>query len=121
MGRSVSYPQGAEYIAYCSIDEDDDWHEFIGYFQDAAKQKWPSMVDCDRWIGREDRAICENDYAYLGVSEYCGLVVVWLLPKEESPLASNWCNLISSGFIKLFGRYRKISTASNGESFFEAV
>ena len=111
-----------------------DWSEFIGETRCTAKEKWPSLDDCDKWIGREDHAILENRHCYIGVSEYCGLAAVWLLSKSEeyrntgyssdesaANLADSWCARIADRFDKVFSEYRSIGTASNGEQFFETA
>lgn len=134
MGRSVSTPHNATAVAYLNFEPeypDDcqhDWDDLVEWIKDTAADRWPSLEDCDQWIGREDHAILENGHAYIGVSEYCGLVAVWLVPKEDngyshdhSALADRWCSQIASRFRELFGTLRSIGTASNGEQFFERV
>ena len=139
MGRSVSYATGSTAIAYRSFDCEDEFDsefEFdylIDWIRETAKTAWPSMTDCDSWLGREDHAILCNDLAYIGVSEYCGLVSVWLVDRENDHgdsfyygegtlnLCKPWCAQIAPRFHELFGEYRKIGTASNGESFFQKV
>lgn len=142
MGRSVSYASGS--VAVCfrdvssfgyGIDEDgevnyddydswsaeDSWEMFVEGIVYDAINKWSSFSPTDEWVGREDHAILENTYAYIGVSEYCGLAAVWLLPKEDNPLAENWCEQISKNFEKMFGEYRKIGSMSNGEGVYEKI
>lgn len=117
------------------VDEDAMRWEFEALTDDIreqAKQFWPSMRKCDEWIGREDHAILENDFAYMGLSEYCSLVAIWVASKADdlegswysdqrmlAPLARTWINRIEPRFKKLFGQLRKVATASNGETFFE--
>jgi hypothetical protein len=154
MGRSVSSPRNATTVCFRDIssfgevyDEENnlteeydecqsayDWECFVEMLQEDAKAKWPSFDATDEWVGREDHAILENNFAYIGVSEYCGLVSIWLLPKTEdllntgydadvkmANLASAWCNRVSGNFETLFAEYRKVATASNGEAFYEKV
>jgi hypothetical protein len=151
MGRSVSRPSNATAVAYRSFEAEDEfdaefefeylidwvretakeaWPSMIDWVRETAKEAWPSMVECDEWVGREDHAILSNDLAYIGLSEYCGLVSIWLVDREdrydgydqgESNLCKPWCAQIERKFLKLFSEYQKIGTASNGESFYERV
>jgi hypothetical protein len=88
MGRSVSYPKNTIAIAYNFIeneyDEDGkyeeflaelDWWDLVDNFIHEVKAKYKSMrvLDEPEFIGREDVAYLENDFAYVGISEYCGL------------------------------------------------
>ena len=133
MSRSVSYPSDA-IVAYrdiTDIEEDYDFDWYIDDLRDQVKEVFPSMEVCNKWLDREDHAIAENRFAYFGISTYCGLASVWMVKKEfdtyyedENRLANmadNWMNLIYKKFNKVFGEYRKIGTASNGESFFEKI
>lgn len=134
MGRSVSYATGSTAIAYRSLDDTcDDSFEYdhlVDWIRDCAKRLWPSFQDCDEWLGREDKAILSNDLAYIGLSEYCGLVSIWLVDRADSfdgfddttaNLAAPWCAQIAPRFLKQFGELRKLGTFSNGESVYERV
>lgn len=127
MGRSVSYANGSIAIAYTTLDiEGEDFFEStflddtIEDVQEYAPTLWPSFLKCDKWLGREDHAVLENSLAYIGVSEYCGLVSIWLAPKDE-PFAENFCSQIKEKFLKTFGTLNKVATFSNGEAMFEKV
>ena len=132
MGRSVSYPTNCSAVCFRIFEtdlEDPDsarfeWEWFVDWIKETANGNWKSFCDTDKWIGGEDHAILENCHGYIGVSEYCGLVAVWLKAKDEYPndhpeLSLAWCDSIASKFGKLFGEYRKVATASNGEAFYE--
>lgn len=152
MGRSVSTPRDAIAVCYRDIsdfgrviDEDgnitdeycewqsaDDFEYFLYDIATEAKAQWKSFNECDYWVGREDHAILENNFAYIGVSTYCGLAAVWLMPKTEellgtgysedvamATLAENWCTRIAKNFEKKFGQYVKVGTFSNGEAVYE--
>lgn len=130
MGRSVSTPRHAEQVAYASFDGDEwDWSDAIDNLKGVAQYRYKSLRSCDHWVGNEDHAILENDHAYIGVSEYCGLVAVWVVPKgadrysDPSGLAMNWCNQISlRPLAECFGTaLHKQGTFSNGEAFFQPV
>jgi hypothetical protein len=133
MGRTVSTPYNVQETAYQDVTKHDHdsfqwWLEDITEY---AKSLWLSFCGCDKWLDREDHAILENNLCYLGVSEYCGLVAIWLVPKENPndgyfssepnilPLAENFINRIAPNFHKAFGQYRKIGTFSNGEAIYE--
>lgn len=152
MGRSVSYARGAFAIAYrdCSYfgmitedvegnkllepqhDEDMaqiDWDDFIINTKAEIRAKFPKFEECDKWLDREDHAILENRYAYFGVSEYCGLVSLWLVLKEDitsyysnadlTGIAEHWAKQVKPKFEKYFGNLRRVGTFSNGEGVYE--
>ena len=154
MGRSVSSPRNATTVCYRDIssfgevydeknnlteEHDDDqstfdWECFVEGIQEDGKAQWPSFETSDKWVSSVYKSILENNFAYIGVSEYCGVAAVWLLPKTEdllntgyeadvkmANLASAWCNRVAGNFESLFAEYRKVATASNGEAFYEKV
>lgn len=128
MGRSVSYPYNAIVKAYKDVswmEEDWDWQDFVYDIRYACKEAWPSLYDSDDWLGHEDRVLLENDFAYVGVSEYCGLACLWIVPKEDdlarAGLAVNWCNRMASRFKKLFGDYERMAVFSNGEAIYRSI
>jgi spermidine/putrescine-binding protein len=137
MGRSVSYASGSVAKAYKHVDFEDDacgdmaWQDMLDSIKEEARKRWPSFTPCNVWLDREDKAILENDLAYIGVSEYCGLLCVWLVPKQfnqgydneagKENLAQAWCERIKPNFEKAFGELRKIATFSNGEAMFEQI
>lgn len=121
MGRSVSVPSNAELVVYSY------YQEYFGRIEEdiraVSKWYWKSLSDCDIWLDREDRAILENELVYIGVSEYCGIVSIWIVSKDtDNPsLARNWIVQISKRFKSLFGTLNKVGTLSNGESVFEEI
>lgn len=135
MGRSVSYPSGAE-VAFMHLDCDCTdgcgcWGDFIYDLKARAESLWPSLsIDDERWLGREDHALLGNRHAYFGVSEYCGLVAVWLVARDHDGIYSDdpppafserWVSQAGDKLRTEFGQLRKLGTASNGESFFERI
>lgn len=110
-----------------------NWDFWLENVQEEAMSAWSTFTKCDEWLEDEVHAILENDFAYITVSEYCGLASLcvvqryeydqsgyrWLQGKEN--LAKGWCGRIASRFEKMFGEYRKIGTFSNGEGVFERV
>ncbi len=128
MGRSVSVPRGAFAVAYTEspncLDDDFDiyWEDFVGDIVERAVKLFPSMDDCDTWLDREDRAVLENKFAYIGVSEYCGLTAIWMVLKEEHlALAERWAVKATEKFEKEFQDLKRLGTFSNGEGVFEKI
>lgn len=136
MGRSVSYASGSLWVLFCSPDglQDEDeseamyaWEDFKENLTFELKELFPSLGECDKWLDREDHAVLENRHCYIGLSEYCGLVSVWCVPKEtdHDPLSRQWIASIeakAAKAVELFAtRYRKLGSMSNGEGVYEKV
>lgn len=125
MGRSVSYPSGAV-VAFSSIDTEDEFEfeDAVEDFQEQVLDMFPSTHAENGWLGREDRILVANSHCHFGVSEYCGLVAYWVVPRgdaEHPELAERWFNQIARRFQRRFETLNKIGTASNGESFFQEI
>ncbi len=134
MARTISTPSQAQETAYQDVSEH-DCDSFQGWLEGEAeyvKSLWPSFSDCDKWLDREDHAILQNGLCYLGVSQYCGLASLWLVPKDyimnahsfevdAQPLAENFIRRIAPKFHRTFGQYRKIGMFSNGEAIYEKI
>lgn len=97
-------------------------------------EAFPSASACDSWLDREDHAIAENRFAYFGVSEYCGLVAMWVAEKDADydqsegweALRDHWLSQVQQRFRKAadgcFGQALcKQGTFSNGEAFFQPL
>ena len=129
MGRSVSYASGSLLVAYDQLEYEDDfdaregWKDYLLYLQDTARELWPSFWDIGaEWAGREDRIILRNRLAEFGVSEYCGLVSIWVRPRPDAEmpaLAEKWVWSIQKKFFENFGSLKLVGRASNGEAFFQ--
>ena len=107
------------------------FYDFKEDLETLLKEAFPSLEPVTKWLGREDKAILENAYAYFGWSEYCGLVAVWVSFKEPDYRASSaWCAMrdrwissIEKRFAKTVGKswgtpLTKLGTFSNGEAVF---
>ncbi len=137
MARSVSTPSNCAAICYrdvSGIEDGWEWSDFKEMLADQVKELFPSIDECDTWLDREDHAFMENNFAYIGISEYCGLAAIWLKSKSEyyecscypdelrlANLADNWCQRIVPKFESNFSEYKRVATASNGESFYEKI
>lgn len=130
MGRSVSVPSRAEAVAYTAIDPDnveDFQDEVIEPLVYSLKKAFPSLYADDQWLDREDHVILRNRLGLFGISEYCGLLAVWIVPADEdSNLSAPWCARAEAKLRAVvqdvFGlRLRSVGRASNGEQFFERV
>jgi hypothetical protein len=146
MSRSVSTPRNATSVVYLHNPQGDqdcgnDWEDFLldlrqvlsGIAGAPGGKGFPSLEECDIWLGREDHAVMENRHAYVTVSEYNGVVAVCLVPKnhiysdEPIPLAANWCAKVAKHFVSLATKaYESCALisngrASNGEQFFSPV
>ena len=145
MGRSVSFPTGAQ-VAYCLLDADDadadadaddtDW----GYeclcedIRAAACAAFPSF---DRhegwrggWRGREARVLLRNSYADIGLSVYGGIAAIWIVQRDDpayrdkdarvpcSSRAQHWLGQIAPRFARAFAQLERIGCMSNGESVY---
>lgn len=130
MSRSVMIHPDSRATVYLAPDELDPTNceshwlrdEFIYDLQDGIMQKYPSFVDCSKWLGRETMAILENKVAYVTMSEYNGLVAICLVPKTA--YGATWANRVAASFKehvhRLYPLYFLIrqGCASNGEEFF---
>jgi len=132
MGRGVSVPSGAFAVAYRGLEyqeqQDDqqlEWEALVQYEKERVQKYWPSFQDCDKWLDREDHAVLENAFAYFGISEYCGCVSLWLVPKDQCDsnqtfaLRQHWQEQVGQHFVNRMGTMVKLGTFSNGESVFK--
>ena len=124
MGRSVSYPTVAV-VAFtqCDCEDEFEFEWMVEDFTERCKRNWPSLDDCNEWVGREDHAVAENCHAYVGVSECCGVVAFWVLPKEygddEDPLRRHWVDQIADRFVDEFATLNRVGFMSNGVGVYQ--
>lgn len=136
MARSVSHANNSVHIAYSHLDADDcdDWGWYSEDFQSQLVEAFPSLERVSKWVGREDKAVAENSFAYFGVSEYCGLVSMWVASKDADWRQSASWEALRDGWIASIGpRFHRIANScfgqalvqtgrfSNGECMFTAV
>lgn len=137
MGRSVSYASGSEIVLYSYVDNTGDdyldqiiFDDCVDYLQSSLIESFPSMYESDEWVGREDRALTENRLVYVGISEYCGTISVWVKPKNDydayvQSFGSRFARQIEDKLKIIvrnaFGvRLSRIGKFSNGESVYIA-
>jgi hypothetical protein len=122
MARSVSTPRNAIAVAYAYNAGDlDDWSDSIYNLRGVLQSRYPSLERCDKWLDREDKAVLENGFCYVTVSEYGGLVAVAIVPKDGN-LADNWCSKVDlKQAAACFGPLlRSEGRCSNGEQVFSS-
>lgn len=128
MGRSVSVPSGAIAVAYASFSVEDafdaswEFDACVEGLRQSLVERYPSFRNCERSLGREDRAVAENGHCYVCVSEYCGLVAISVVPKD-GPLAEAGAAKINvQQFAGCFGDpLVSVGRFSNGEQIFNAA
>lgn len=111
-----------------------NWEDDMANLSIALRAAFPSLRECDRWLGDEDHVVAENALAAVTVSEYCGLVAVCLVPerrdrygaRDDDPLSLGWIALVTDQFRQIvadtFGtELAYLGTASNGEAAFRKV
>lgn len=130
MGRSVSVPRGAASVVYEACEFEDSWgfEEAIEDLRGCLMRAFPSVTEDDRWLDREDHVIASNRFAQFGVSEYCGLVSIWMVPVDNDyadthGIRDRWIESVDAKFRKVasgcFGvGLNKLGTFSNGEAIF---
>lgn len=62
-----------------------EWTDTKIYLIEGLKQRFKSLTDCSAWIGRETRALLENELFYIAVEDNQWSMAVLLLQKEH------WC------------------------------
>ena len=136
MGRSVSVPSGAVETAYLDVtwlEESDDWEDFIYFLQQVIRDKYPSFIECKKWLDREDQVVLENQHAYVVVCGYGNVASISLVAKEHDAddaafyLAKRWAEQVGASFLKTIHKaypshsLGRLGTFSNGESVYQKV
>lgn len=132
MARTVSTPHNAYCVTYLNLsrhisEEDyDNEYEFqllLESITETLMERYPSLYPVNKWIDREDKVILENRLVQIGVSEYCGLMALWVIPRYENDysvdnLSQKFSRTIEPT-INGLGDLRKVATFSNGEAMYE--
>lgn len=133
MGRSISYPAGAQ-VCYTTLDIDGDgdlaFDCLVEDIAQRASEAFPSLVRHDGWRGREDRILLRNAYTDLGVSSLGDLVAIWIVERDDGAYhdcyterpryarARHWLDQVSPSFDALFGDLICIGRFSDGTSIY---
>lgn len=128
MSRSVSYGRGSILKEYFSLEEDDLDFNFDFLIEDLIQQIIDKFSDYElfeeknRWLGDEDKVLLSGEYFEIGISEYCGLCCLWVVPSKNEEIPEEeklkHIDLIKDRF-STFGTLRHLGTFSNGEAIFE--
>ena len=129
MGRGVSIPSGAEIVCYQhrEFKEQWDWDEYLEEVSEICKSFWPSLEQVDQWIDNENHVILENDLVKIGLSEYGGMISIWIIPKQfdgyddYSGLTFHWISQIEPKFTDTFGELHLDGHMSNGVGVYSKV
>lgn len=134
--------QSVNCCPHCGAHEEDsilqdtefEWNFYIKDFQSQMQKAFTSLQTCNKWLGREDRALLENTFCYVGISEYLGLVSMWVVPKEADyynppgfkNLRDHWIDQIGQRFEEIahtcFGQpLKKLGHMSNGEGIYQRL
>ena len=130
MGRGVCYPSDAEIVVYIDISHFEsswEWTDFLENIKDRLEKKYPSLCETREWLDNEQQVIMENEHAQVGVSEYMGMVALWVRVRPDvydyneysGNLALNWIYQIERGFIKEFGEFYKTGSDSSGCAYYK--
>lgn len=103
---------------------EDFWADFVTELRTTLRRAFPSLEEVDEWLGREDLALLANRLVYIGVSEHCGLVSLWCVPVDDSPLVERWARGIEAKVQALWDGMATVRSlnlmgrSSNGEALF---
>lgn len=103
-----------------------DWDDFKEDLISILREAFPSLSapSRPRWLYNECSIILENGNCSITLSEYCGLTAICLVPFDDQPLSTHWCDQVESTFMSTLSRafpskaLTSMGRASNGEQFF---
>ena len=132
MSRSVAYPMDSLvafqiWSDWADEESEDDisdrFDDLIDFIQAETLPRWPSFIKVNRWLGREYHALAQNKLCWVGISEYCGQIAIWMTPVggRNTPMAVKFMERVEENFLKVFGTHRLIGHFSNGEAVFEEL
>ena len=135
MGRSVmTYGNNNIYIG---LDDDNmechDWDYLYENLLDVIQEKYPSLdsiIDENKFYGREGRIIARNNHSEIIVCSYFNLVSVNICVQDDAyeynleGLAQRWCDSVENNIAKLLQKagynvLNRVGTFSNGCSVYE--
>lgn len=122
-------PEGQQ--EFCEAQAECDWTHFKEALCERLDEAYKSLetsVDGLGWYDNEGLILAENELCQVVLYEYCGLVSLCLVPKDDDGyvpntqgLAEAWCGRVAKGFEQRFSEFNKVGTFSNGESVYEKV
>ena len=128
MARGVAYPKNYEHLAFIDVSKMDefDFDYLIEEIKHEFKRNFKSLWDSDEWFGDELKVILENRFVQIGISEYMGIMALWLVVKENDyeNLAYGWLRKVGKKMRKIFDKYNElihIGTFSNGEHVYKRI
>lgn len=133
MGRSVATHSRSIDDIYTTFTpeeglEQEDWQDFLDNIKYTAQEAVPSLAPINRWDERECRFILANGHFRLCVSEYCGLVAVGIVPRDDvahpglaAAGAEKAAKRIRAALEKRFDVYACAGRFSNGEAVYTKI
>lgn len=135
MGRSVNYHSDSYAVIYTHIPDNEVeiiWDEYKNDILNTFQQIAPSLCECKpKWHNNEVCQFAENSLVTVWLSDYCGLISISFVPKEEGyctgkyieGLAKHWIDQVIPKLRKSLvpNVLNKIGTFSNGESIYEKL
>lgn len=128
MARSVYVPSGAEVVAYASVECEDQF-DFRMLMEDlvcSLEGAFPSVSKDKGYEGREGAVVASNRLVKFVVAEYCGLLSVSIVPKDDEyyGLGKGFANKVEAKFKKVVagvfgGIYNRVGAFSNGECIYQ--
>lgn len=135
MGRSVmTYGDNNVYLNLETYHmECHDWQYFYENLLDVIQEKYPSMdsiIDENKWYGREGRIIAQNNHSQIIVCSYFNMVSVNICVQDDAGdynlenIAQRWCDSVTDNIAKLLNKsgyevLNRLGTMSNGVSVYE--
>lgn len=111
MGEIIYNEDGTYNVEYDEWVAKDEWNCWLEYdIKTRLVNKYGSLYEVSKWLGREDQAILANNHCYIGVSEYMSVACVWMVNrhdfdgaygsawKSEMALAQAWCERVGESF-----------------------
>lgn len=133
MGRSISYPTGAQ-VCFTTLEAEEDGDFAFDWFVEDVVQRasdaFPSLYLYAGWRGREDRILLRNAYADLGISTLGDMVSIWIVERDDGGYhdcyaerpryvrARHWLDQVTPSFDTLFGDLVCTGRLSDGTSLY---
>ena len=135
MGRSVmTYGNNNIFINIDTEEmESHDWDYFYENLLDVIQEKYPSLesiIDEDKFYGREGRIIARNNHSEIIVCSYYNMLSINICVQDDAwdynlqNIAGRWCDSVENNIAKLLKKagynvLNYVGTMSNGVSIYE--